>query len=126
MDPNTYDNPMEFNPSRWDVSDMHFNLFMNFLLLVNVHVIQSSGSTKLRSFVLDWVQPVLNLHIIKILNPSLSQTSKFRILNAHMQDMETKPASYFPFGVGPKMCPGSNVARLSLSVILHYFLLSYR
>ncbi|PHU28691.1 hypothetical protein BC332_00784 [Capsicum chinense] len=59
MDPNTYDNPMEFNPSRWD-------------------------------------------------------------------DMETKPASYFPFGVGPKMCPGSNVARLSLSVILHYFLLSYR
>ncbi|KAK4364587.1 hypothetical protein RND71_015945 [Anisodus tanguticus] len=42
------------------------------------------------------------------------------------KDMETKPASYFPFGVGPKMCPGSNVARLSLSIILHYFLLNYR
>ncbi|MCD7451915.1 hypothetical protein HAX54_014104 [Datura stramonium] len=59
MDPNTYENPMEFNPSRWD-------------------------------------------------------------------ELETKPASYFPFGVGPKMCPGSNVARLSLSIILHYFLLNYR
>ncbi|XP_059277673.1 beta-amyrin 11-oxidase-like [Lycium ferocissimum] len=59
MDPETYVNPMEFNPSRWD-------------------------------------------------------------------DMETKPTSYFPFGVGPKMCPGSNVARLSLSIILQYFLLNYR
>ncbi|CAN4127803.1 unnamed protein product [Withania somnifera] len=59
MDPNTFENPTEFNPSRWD-------------------------------------------------------------------ELETKPASYFPFGVGPKMCPGSNVARLSISIIIHYFLLNYR
>uniref|UniRef100_M1CJY1 Cytochrome P450 monooxygenase n=1 Tax=Solanum tuberosum TaxID=4113 RepID=M1CJY1_SOLTU len=33
---------------------------------------------------------------------------------------------FFPLGVGPKMCPGANLARLEVSVILHYFLLNYR
>ncbi|KAG5598712.1 hypothetical protein H5410_030082, partial [Solanum commersonii] len=41
-------------------------------------------------------------------------------------DLEPKPASFLPFGVGPKMCPGTNLARLEVSVILHYFLLHYR
>uniref|UniRef100_M1AQU8 Cytochrome P450 monooxygenase n=1 Tax=Solanum tuberosum TaxID=4113 RepID=M1AQU8_SOLTU len=41
-------------------------------------------------------------------------------------DLEPKPASFLPFGVGPKMCPGANLARLEVSVILHYFLLYYR
>ncbi|WMV48976.1 hypothetical protein MTR67_042361 [Solanum verrucosum] len=41
-------------------------------------------------------------------------------------DLKTKPASFLPFGVGPKMCPGANLARLEVSVILHYFLLNYR
>ncbi|KAH0664040.1 hypothetical protein KY284_028971 [Solanum tuberosum] len=30
-------------------------------------------------------------------------------------DLEPKPASFLPFGVGPKMCPGANLARLEVS-----------
>ncbi|KAK4344206.1 hypothetical protein RND71_037300 [Anisodus tanguticus] len=41
-------------------------------------------------------------------------------------DLETKPGSFLPFGMGPRVCPGSNLARLEISVILHYFLLYYR
>ncbi|XP_055836356.1 beta-amyrin 11-oxidase-like isoform X2 [Solanum dulcamara] len=41
-------------------------------------------------------------------------------------DLETKPGTFLPFGMGPRGCPGSNLARLEISVILHYFLLYYR
>ncbi|XP_060211506.1 beta-amyrin 11-oxidase-like isoform X1 [Lycium barbarum] len=41
-------------------------------------------------------------------------------------DLETKPGSLLPFSMGPRACPGSNLAKLEISVILHYFLLYYR
>ncbi|KAK4364579.1 hypothetical protein RND71_015937 [Anisodus tanguticus] len=37
-----------------------------------------------------------------------------------------KPASFLPFGIGPKMCPGANLVRLEVSVFLHYYILYYR
>ncbi|MCD9645720.1 hypothetical protein HAX54_034857 [Datura stramonium] len=49
MDPNTYVNPMEFNPSRWDVSDIHFNLFMNLLFFADIHVIRDGCIIKARN-----------------------------------------------------------------------------
>lgn len=41
-------------------------------------------------------------------------------------DIETKPGIFLPFSMGPKSCPGSNLAKLQISVILHYYLLHYR
>ncbi|CAN4099761.1 unnamed protein product [Withania somnifera] len=41
-------------------------------------------------------------------------------------DHETKPGQYLPFGAGRRFCPGADLARLELSVLLHYFLLNYR
>ncbi|CAN4127795.1 unnamed protein product [Withania somnifera] len=41
-------------------------------------------------------------------------------------DFATKPNSFIPFGVGLRLCPGSNLVRLEVSVFLHYFLLNYR
>nr|AAZ39647.1 cytochrome P450 monooxygenase [Petunia x hybrida] len=41
-------------------------------------------------------------------------------------DLEVKPASFLPFGVGLRMCPGANLVRLEVAVVLHYFLLNYR
>ncbi|XP_060211153.1 beta-amyrin 11-oxidase-like [Lycium barbarum] len=41
-------------------------------------------------------------------------------------DFETKPNSFIPFGIGLRLCPGSNLVRLEVSVFLHYFLLNYR
>ncbi|KAJ8525886.1 hypothetical protein K7X08_005249 [Anisodus acutangulus] len=37
-----------------------------------------------------------------------------------------KPASFLPFGIGPRMCPGANLVRLEVSVFLHYYILYYR
>ncbi|MCD9646508.1 hypothetical protein HAX54_036394 [Datura stramonium] len=41
-------------------------------------------------------------------------------------DHETKPGQYLPFGAGHRFCPGADLARLEISVLLHYFLLNYR
>lgn len=41
-------------------------------------------------------------------------------------DMKIKPGHFLPFSMGPRVCPGSNFARLQILVILHYYLLHYR
>ncbi|XP_060207567.1 beta-amyrin 11-oxidase-like [Lycium barbarum] len=41
-------------------------------------------------------------------------------------DAEIKPTSFLPLGVGPRMCPGANLAKLTNLVVGHYFLLNYR
>ncbi|XP_038907052.1 ent-kaurenoic acid oxidase 2-like [Benincasa hispida] len=58
-DPETYPNPKEFNPSRWD----------NFI---------------------------------------------------------PKAGSFLPFGAGSRLCPGNDLAKLEISIFLHYFLLNYQ
>ncbi|XVF51937.1 hypothetical protein PTKIN_Ptkin04bG0224100 [Pterospermum kingtungense] len=37
-----------------------------------------------------------------------------------------KPGSFLPFGAGSKRCPGGDLTKLELSILLHYFLLNYR
>ncbi|XP_059656751.1 ent-kaurenoic acid oxidase 2-like [Cornus florida] len=38
----------------------------------------------------------------------------------------TKPGAYIPFGAGSRLCPGGDLAKLEVSVFLHYFLLNYK
>ncbi|XP_022155790.1 ent-kaurenoic acid oxidase 2-like [Momordica charantia] len=59
LDPQTYPNPKEFNPSRWD-------------------------------------------------------------------DFTPKAGSFLPFGAGSRLCPGNDLAKLEVSIFLHYFLLNYQ
>ncbi|MFS7962161.1 putative abieta-7,13-dien-18-ol hydroxylase [Helianthus anomalus] len=33
---------------------------------------------------------------------------------------------YSPFGGGPRLCPGAELARLQIALFLHYFIVSYR
>ncbi|TVU47594.1 hypothetical protein EJB05_07200, partial [Eragrostis curvula] len=37
-----------------------------------------------------------------------------------------KPGTFIPFGLGTKMCPGNDLAKLEISVFLHHFLLGYK
>ncbi|XP_059428646.1 beta-amyrin 11-oxidase-like [Corylus avellana] len=60
MDPNIYENPQDFNPSRWD---------------------------KLKA---------------------------------------AKGGTFLPFGAGSRSCPGSDLAKLVITIFLHYFLLNYK
>ncbi|PON56718.1 Cytochrome P450 [Parasponia andersonii] len=37
-----------------------------------------------------------------------------------------KAGSFLPFGAGSRLCPGNDLAKLEISIFLHYFLLNYR
>ncbi|KAJ7962189.1 Cytochrome P450 family ent-kaurenoic acid oxidase [Quillaja saponaria] len=37
-----------------------------------------------------------------------------------------KVGSYLPFGAGSRLCPGSDLAKLEITIFLHYFLLNYK
>ncbi|XP_008448712.2 beta-amyrin 11-oxidase-like isoform X1 [Cucumis melo] len=36
------------------------------------------------------------------------------------------PGAFTPFGLGSRYCPGSDLAKLEISIFLHYFLLNYK
>ncbi|KAH7578592.1 hypothetical protein JRO89_XS01G0403400 [Xanthoceras sorbifolium] len=38
----------------------------------------------------------------------------------------TKPGSFIPFGIGSRICPGADLTKLEISILLHYFLLNYK
>ncbi|CAA7049544.1 unnamed protein product [Microthlaspi erraticum] len=37
-----------------------------------------------------------------------------------------KAGTFFPFGLGGRLCPGNDLAKLEISIFLHHFLLKYR
>ncbi|RVX02283.1 Ent-kaurenoic acid oxidase 1 [Vitis vinifera] len=37
-----------------------------------------------------------------------------------------KAGTFLPFGAGSRLCPGNDLAKLEISIFLHYFLLNYR
>ncbi|KAL5795165.1 hypothetical protein ACOSP7_003759 [Xanthoceras sorbifolium] len=41
------------------------------------------------------------------------------------EDYIPKAGSFLPFGAGSRLCPGNDLAKLEISVFLHYFLLNY-
>lgn len=41
-------------------------------------------------------------------------------------DFTPKPGTFLPFGAGTRLCPGNELAKLEISIFLHYFLLNYR
>ena len=43
-----------------------------------------------------------------------------------MQNQTPKAASFLPFGEGSRICPGTDLAKLQISIFLHYFLLDYK
>ncbi|KAF8380674.1 hypothetical protein HHK36_028164 [Tetracentron sinense] len=41
-------------------------------------------------------------------------------------DHTPKAGTYLPFGAGSRTCPGNDLAKLEISIFLHYFLLNYQ
>jgi cytochrome P450 len=44
----------------------------------------------------------------------------------YVQDYNAKAGTFLPFGVGSRLCPGADLAKLEISIFLHHFLLNYR
>ncbi|KAI4327253.1 hypothetical protein L6164_019737 [Bauhinia variegata] len=42
------------------------------------------------------------------------------------ENYKAKAGSFLPFGLGSRFCPGSELAKLEISIFLHHFLLNYR
>ncbi|KAL3499856.1 hypothetical protein ACH5RR_038949 [Cinchona calisaya] len=45
---------------------------------------------------------------------------------SRLEDGKVKLGTLIPFGAGSRLCPGADLAKLEISVFLHYFLLNYR
>ncbi|KAK2372430.1 ent-kaurenoic acid oxidase [Trifolium repens] len=42
------------------------------------------------------------------------------------ENYKARAGSFLPFGLGSKFCPGSDLAKLEITIFLHHFLLNYR
>ncbi|KAL0553016.1 hypothetical protein IC582_006898 [Cucumis melo] len=42
------------------------------------------------------------------------------------QNYTPKPGTFIPFGLGSRFCPGSELARLEITILLHHFILNYK
>ncbi|KAJ7952657.1 Cytochrome P450 family ent-kaurenoic acid oxidase [Quillaja saponaria] len=40
-------------------------------------------------------------------------------------EFKPKPGTYMPFGAGSRLCPGSDLSKLEMTIFLHHFLLNY-
>ncbi|XVF51941.1 hypothetical protein PTKIN_Ptkin04bG0224500 [Pterospermum kingtungense] len=49
-----------------------------------------------------------------------------QFLPSRWDNDKTKPGAFIPFGGGIRICPGSELAKLQISIFFHYFLLNYR
>uniref|UniRef100_A0A0A0KD08 Uncharacterized protein n=1 Tax=Cucumis sativus TaxID=3659 RepID=A0A0A0KD08_CUCSA len=61
-------------------------------------------------------------HDVKISAYKLSNS----LLSFLFNDFIPKAGSFLPFGAGSRLCPGNDLAKLEISVFLHYFLLNYK
>ncbi|XVE57481.1 hypothetical protein DITRI_Ditri04bG0094200 [Diplodiscus trichospermus] len=55
---------------------------------------------------------------------SHSNPEEFR--PARWDEQIPKVGSYHPFSAGNMICPGADLAKLEISIFLHYFLLNYK
>ncbi|XVF13575.1 hypothetical protein REPUB_Repub08aG0219100 [Reevesia pubescens] len=45
---------------------------------------------------------------------------------ARWENHKPRAGSFLPFGAGSRICPGADLAKLEISIFLHYFLLNYK
>ncbi|KAI4357143.1 hypothetical protein L6164_001110 [Bauhinia variegata] len=68
--------------------------------------------------VLSWVRPV---HLDPEYHPNPQQ-----FIPSRWEDYNVKVGSFIPFGYGSRLCPGMDLAKLEITIFLHYFLLNYK
>ncbi|KAB2070638.1 hypothetical protein ES319_A08G168600v1 [Gossypium barbadense] len=59
------------------------------------------------------------------MDPNIYSNPK-EFLPSRWEKQRFKGGSFFPFGSGSKTCPGADLAKLEISIFLHYFLLNYK
>lgn len=95
-DPDLYPQPLQFNPSRFDVTNKLSSQLFHFRPLV--------------IFLGNWIVIFLPL---------------FLYIICFLQEMQ-KPYSFIPFGAGPRTCLGINMAKVTMLVFLHRLTSEYK
>jgi cytochrome P450 len=49
-----------------------------------------------------------------------------KFLLNYFQDYSARAGTFLPFGLGTRLCPGNDLAKLEISIFLHQFLLGYK
>jgi cytochrome P450 len=80
--------------------------------------IEYGGFTIPKGWKLAWSGPRSHLSPQFFPNPERFDPSRF-------EGIGPQPFTYLPFGGGPRMCPGSEFARIEMVVFLHHLVLNY-
>ncbi|XP_058724410.1 beta-amyrin 11-oxidase-like [Vicia villosa] len=96
------------------LTSMNFAIFREATSDVNINGYTIPKGWK----VLTWIRAI---HMNPTYYPNPEQFNPSR-----WNDHNTKVGSFLPFGAGSRYCPGSDLAKIEISIFLHYFLLNYK
>lgn len=77
--------------------------FYSLVILISFH-----STNKAVDLAFDWSHKLISLRI-----------------NVNLQ-MPLKPYTYLGFGIGPRMCPGMNLAKLEICIFIHHLVCRYK
>ncbi|KAL5070954.1 hypothetical protein RYX36_021841 [Vicia faba] len=95
------------------LTSMNFAIFREATIDVNINGYTIPKGWK----VLTWIRAI---HMDPTYYPNPNE------FNPSRWDDDNKVGSFFPFGAGSRYCPGSDLAKIEISIFLHYFLLNYK
>ncbi|XP_027336882.1 beta-amyrin 11-oxidase-like [Abrus precatorius] len=122
--------PMQKNISIKEVKEMHYlsKVIDEMLRLANISFTlfrEATADVNINGYmipkgwrVLVWIRA---LHMDPKYYPNAEEFNPSR-----WDDFGSKAGTFYPFGGGSRMCPGMDLAKLEISIFLHYFLLNYK
>ncbi|CAM6037119.1 unnamed protein product [Sphagnum compactum] len=104
----------------WQViqETMRIQPIVPFATRETIKEIEYRGFTIPKGWKLAWNGPRSHLSSQFFPNPKRFDPSRF-------EGIGPQPFTYLPFGGGPRMCPGSEFARIEMVVFLHHLVLNY-
>ncbi|OMO55023.1 Cytochrome P450 [Corchorus capsularis] len=86
---------------------------------------EATKDIELNGYLIPKGWKVLVWHSAIHMDPEIYSNPK-EFLPSRWDDLRPKAGTFQPFGAGSKTCPGADLAKLEISVFLHYFLLNYK
>ncbi|CAK9883310.1 unnamed protein product [Sphagnum jensenii] len=104
----------------WQViqESMRIQPILTFATRETLKEIEYGGFTIPKGWKLAWSGPRSHLSPQFFPNPE-------RFDPSHFEGIGPQPFTYLPFGGGPRICPGSEFARIEMVVFLHHLVLNY-
>ncbi|KAE8677567.1 defensin-like protein [Hibiscus syriacus] len=86
---------------------------------------EAKKDTNLNGYFIPKGWKVLVWHSAVHMDPEIYHNPK-QFLPSRWDDLKLKAGGFLPFGAGSNTCPGADLAKLEISILLHHFLLNYK